>query len=99
MDRVLLPAGGCVAPGGRGVEQVNEQRIADYFSLGVGQIDSLEALKRVRRGRRDHPIPVVILARLVVLRVDQGRGLGVGLLQDAIYRTLVVADRLASVRC
>ena len=71
---------------------VDGQRIAGYFSLAVGQVDSLEAPERVRKGMGNYPIPVVILARLAVSKVDQGRGLGVGLLQDAIRRTLVVAD-------
>ena len=72
---------------------VDDQRIAGFFSLAVGQIDRLQAPERVRRGMGNYPIPVVILARLAVSMVDQGRGLGVGLLQDAIRRTLVVADQ------
>ena len=72
---------------------VDDQRIAGYFSLAVGQIDSLEVPDRVRKGMGNYPIPVVILARLAVSMVDQGSGLGVGLLQDAIRRTLVVADQ------
>ena len=72
---------------------VDDQRIAAYFSLAVGQIDSLDAPERVRKGMGNYPIPVVILARLAVSMIDQGRGLGVGLLQDAIRRTLVVADQ------
>lgn len=72
---------------------VDDQRVAGYFSLAVGQIDSLAAPERVRKGMGNYPIPVVILARLAVSIVDQGRGLGVGLLQDAIFRTLVVADQ------
>ena len=60
---------------------VDGQRIAGYFSLAVGQIDSVEAPDRVRKGMGNYPIPVVILARLAVAMVDQGRGLGVGLLQ------------------
>ena len=72
---------------------VDDQRVASYFSLAVGQIDSLEAPERARKGMGHYPIPVVILARLAVSMVDQGRGLGVGLLQDAIRRTLVVADQ------
>jgi GNAT superfamily N-acetyltransferase len=72
---------------------VDDLRIAGYFSLAVGQVDSLEAPERVRKGMANYPIPVVILARLAVSKVDQGRGLGVGLLQDAIRRTLVVADQ------
>jgi predicted N-acetyltransferase YhbS len=40
-----------------------------------------------------YPIPVVILARLAVSTPDQGRGVGFGLLQDAIRRTLVIAEQ------
>ena len=72
-----------------------DRRIASYFSLAVGQIDSLEAPERVRKGMGNYPIPVVILARLAVSMSDQGRGLGVGMLQDAIRRTLVVAEQAA----
>ena len=36
---------------------------------------------------------VVILARLAVSRESQGWGLGVGMLQDAIRRTLVIAEQ------
>jgi predicted N-acetyltransferase YhbS len=39
------------------------------------------------------PLPVVILARLAVTRENHGRGLGVGMLQDAIRRTLVIAEQ------
>jgi predicted N-acetyltransferase YhbS len=71
----------------------DDQRIAGYFSLAVGQIDSVQAPERVRKGMGNYPIPVVILARLAVSVVDQGRGLGVGLLQEAIRRTLALADQ------
>jgi GNAT superfamily N-acetyltransferase len=68
-------------------------RVAGYFSLTVGQVDTLEAPERVRKGMGQYPIPVVILARLAVCRQDQGRGIGVGLLQDAIRRTLLIAEQ------
>ena len=76
---------------------VDDQRIAGYFSLSVGQIDSLEAPDRVRKEMGNYPIPVVILARLAVSLADQGRGIGVGMLQEAIRRTLAISD-LAGVR-
>jgi predicted N-acetyltransferase YhbS len=44
-----------------------------------------------------YPIPVVILARLAVSVQDQGRGIGAGLLQEAIVRTLQLAE-IAGVR-
>ena len=69
------------------------ERIAGYFSLTVGQIDTLEALERFRRGMGQYPIPLVILARLAVDLDYQGQGLGFSLLQDAINRTLAIAEQ------
>ncbi|MBW1833779.1 MAG: GNAT family N-acetyltransferase [Deltaproteobacteria bacterium] len=40
-----------------------------------------------------YPIPVVLLARLAVSLHHQGCGIGRGLLQDAIRRTLVMAEQ------
>jgi predicted N-acetyltransferase YhbS len=71
----------------------DDQRVAGYFSLTVGQVDTLEAPVRIRKRMGQYPIPVVILARLAVSKQDQGRGIGVGLLQDAIRRTLLLAEQ------
>lgn len=70
----------------------DEDRIAGYFSLTVGQIDTLEAPERIRRGMAQYPIPLVILARLAVDLDYQGQGLGFSLLQDAISRTVAIAE-------
>ena len=59
-----------------------------YYSLTVGQIDTLEAPDRIRRGMGQYPI----LARLAVDVDYQKRGLGFSLLQDAITRTVAVAE-------
>lgn len=67
-------------------------RVAGYYSLTVGQIDTLEAPERVRQGMGRYPIPLVILARLAVDLDDQRRGLGFSLLQDAIHRAIAVAE-------
>ncbi len=68
-------------------------RVSGYFSLTVGQIDTLDAPERIRKGMGQYPVPVVILARLAVGLQDQGRGIGIGLLQDAIRRTLLIAEQ------
>lgn len=68
-------------------------RVAGYFSLTVGQIDTLEAPERIRRGMGQYPIPLVILARLAVDLDYQGQGLGFSMLQDAIRRTIAIADQ------
>lgn len=64
-----------------------------YFSLTVGQVDSLEAPERIRKGIKQYPVPVVILARLAASTQDQGHGIGSGMLQVAIRRTLLIAEQ------
>lgn len=71
----------------------DDQRVAGYFSLTVGQVDTLDAPERIRNGMGQYPIPVVILARLAVSKPDQGHGIGIGLLQDVIRRTLLIAEQ------
>ena len=68
-------------------------RVAGYFSLTVGQVDTLDAPERMRKGMGQYPVPVVILARLAVSRQDQGHGIGLGLLRDAIRRTMLIAEQ------
>ena len=70
----------------------DDERVAGYFSLTVGQIDTLEAPERMRRGMAQYPIPLVILARLAIDLDYQRRGLGFSLLQDAIRRTVAIAE-------
>lgn len=72
---------------------LDETTVAGYYSLTVGQVDVLEAPERIRKGMGGYPIPVVLLARLAVDRRYQGQGIGVGLLQDAIRRALVIAEQ------
>jgi predicted N-acetyltransferase YhbS len=71
----------------------DDERVVGYFSLTVGQVDTLEAPERIRKGMGQYPIPVVILARLAVSIQDQGKGIGFGMLQDAIRRTLLIAEQ------
>jgi GNAT superfamily N-acetyltransferase len=71
----------------------DDDRLVGYFSLTVGQIDTLDAPDRIRKGMGHYPLPVVILARLAVSKNDQGRGIGFGLLQDAIRRTVLIGEQ------
>lgn len=71
--------------------------IVGYYSLAVGAVSAEDAPERVRKGLARHPIPVMILARLAVDRREQGRGLGKGLLKNALLRTARAAD-IAGIR-
>jgi len=68
-------------------------RVAGYFSLTIGQVYTLEAPERIRQGMGQYPVPVVIVARHAVSVQDQGQGIGFGLLQDAIRRTVLIAEQ------
>ena len=71
----------------------DDDRVVGYFSLTVGQVDTLDAPERIRKGMGQYPLPVVILARLAVSQTEQGLGIGFGLLQDAIRRTVLIAEQ------
>ncbi|WP_019937489.1 GNAT family N-acetyltransferase [Bordetella sp. FB-8] len=71
----------------------DDQRVAGYFSLTVGQVDTSEVPERVRRGMGQYPIPVVLLARLAVDTDYQGKGAGVGMLKKAVQRTLLISEQ------
>ncbi len=74
-----------------------DENVIGYYTFVVGQVEHADAPLRVARGMPRHPIPLLVLARLAV-RVDwQGRGVGPGLLRDALQRTLQAAD-IAGIR-
>lgn len=66
--------------------------VAGYYSLAASQVLYADAPSRLQKGVARHPIPVVLLARLAVDRGWQGKGLGPGLLKDAILRVLHAAQ-------
>ena len=65
-------------------------RVVGYYALANGAVAQHQATGRVRRNMPE-PIPVMIIGRLAVDRGYQGRGVGVGLLRDAVLRTLQAA--------
>jgi GNAT superfamily N-acetyltransferase len=76
---------------------LNGSDVAGFYTLVVGQAEHADAPPRVAKGMPRYPIPVLVLARLAVHTSMQGKGLGSGLLLDALSRALQVAD-LAGVR-
>jgi GNAT superfamily N-acetyltransferase len=65
-------------------------RVIGYYALANGAIAGQQSTGKVRRNMPD-PIPVMVLGRLAVDRAYQKRGIGVGLLRDAVLRTLQAA--------
>lgn len=72
------------------------KRVVGYYSLAVGAVAHVGVPGRVKRNMPD-PVPVMVLGRLAVDKDFQGRGIGSGLLCDAVLRTVQAAE-IAGIR-
>jgi GNAT superfamily N-acetyltransferase len=70
-------------------------RVVGYYALTTGSVHKHESPQRIGKGLANHPIGIVLLARLAVDRTQQGRGLGKALLFDALTRIKEAADIVA----
>jgi GNAT superfamily N-acetyltransferase len=71
---------------------VTGTEVVGFYSLVVGQVAYADAPERLTKGLARHPVPIMLLARLAVSTGWQGRGIGAGLLKDAMRRTLHAAE-------
>jgi GNAT superfamily N-acetyltransferase len=74
-----------------------DDTVIGFYTLVVGEVAHAEAPERLVKGLARHPVPIMLLARLAVARDWQGKGIGAGLLRDAVLRTLQAAD-IAGIR-
>jgi len=74
-----------------------DDAVVGYYTLVVGQVEYAAAPERLTKGLARHPVPIMLLARLAIATSWQGKGLGSGLLKDAMHRTLQAAD-IAGIR-
>ena len=68
-----------------------DERVVGYYALAAGSIAVKVVPSRVRRNMPD-PLPVIVLSRLAVHADSEGRGIGSGLLKDALVRSMRAAD-------
>lgn len=66
-------------------------RVVGFYCLATGAVAQSIATGRVRRNMPD-PVPVVVLGRMAVDIDWQGRGIGRGLIKDAVIRTLQAGE-------
>lgn len=71
--------------------------VIGFYTLVVGQVAYEDAPERLTKGLARYPVPIMLLARLAVSTGWQGRGVGAGLLKDAMRRTLQAAE-IAGIR-
>ncbi|MDS3861022.1 GNAT family N-acetyltransferase [Thermosynechococcaceae cyanobacterium BACA0444] len=74
-----------------------DTHIIGFYTLVVSEVSYDDAPERCQKGLARHPVPLMLLARLAVDQQWQGKGVGSGLLKDAMYRTLNAAD-IAGIR-
>jgi GNAT superfamily N-acetyltransferase len=67
-------------------------RVAGYYTLTTGSVHKHETPERIAKGLANHPIGIVLLARLAVDTTQQGKRLGKALLFDALTRIEEAAD-------
>jgi GNAT superfamily N-acetyltransferase len=82
---------------GRTYVALSGEEIIGYFTLVTAQVEHADAPERLSKGLGRYPIPLMLLARLAVTREKQGKGLGAGLLKNAMHRTLAAAE-IAGIR-
>jgi len=69
------------------------RNVIGYYALAAGAVSHEISPGSVRRNMPD-PIPVVVLGRLAVHTAWVNRGIGRGLLKDAVRRTLQLASQM-----
>jgi GNAT superfamily N-acetyltransferase len=74
-----------------------DETVVGFYTLVVGEVAHADAPERLTKGLARHPVPLMVLARLAVDRTWQGRGVGKGLLRNAMERTLHAAE-IAGIR-
>lgn len=75
---------------------MRRDRIAGYYTLANGSVSRDEVPARVAKGLGRYPVPITILARLAVDLSERGKGLGRGLLKDALLRAYQASELVGS---
>ena len=71
------------------------ERVIGFYSLAASAVESRRLSSRVSRNMPE-PVPVILLGQLAVDIRHQGMGLGVGLLGDAVRRSLLAASLIGA---
>lgn len=67
-------------------------KVVGYYTLTPGSVIKEKTPSRLRKGLANHPVPVIIIARLAVDKAEQGKHIGRALVRDALLKTIEAAD-------
>lgn len=73
-----------------------DRRVIGYYTLAAGAVTFEHLPAEASRKLPKHPVPVILLARLAVDVMAQGKRLGEGLLLDALQRSLRLSGNLGA---
>lgn len=81
------------------VDEVGEAAILGYYSLTTCRVEAGELPEAVVKSLRlpRHPLPAVLIGRLAVAAGASGRGIGTGMVVDAVTRCARVAAEIGGV--
>lgn len=71
--------------------------VIGFYTLTVSEVSCIDAPERLTKGLAQHPVPLMLLARLSVSKEWHGKGIGAALLKDAMKRTVQAAE-IAGIR-
>lgn len=69
-------------------------KVLGFYTLSSGSVGFQNVSEEILRKLPRHPMPVVHLGRMAIVKQAQGKGWGELLLIDALKRSLVIADHL-----
>jgi predicted GNAT family N-acyltransferase len=70
--------------------------VAGYYTLSSSAVDRRHGATALIRKNAPNPLPVTVLGRMGVTIQAQGRKLSLGLLADAIERSLIASEEIGS---
>lgn len=70
-----------------------KEAVVGYYALAAGAVLHPQAPGNIRRNMPE-PIPVVVLGRLAAHADWLGKGIGAGLLKDAVFRSLRLSEEV-----
>ncbi|MFE8149343.1 GNAT family N-acetyltransferase [Brenneria goodwinii] len=73
----------------------DNQHVVGFYALATGSVQRQSAPGAIRRNMPD-PVPVLVLGRLAVDGRYQAKGIGAGLLKDAVLRSRQVAEQVGT---
>ena len=66
-------------------------KVVGYYTLTPGSVTKATTPQRIGKGLANHPVPVIIIARLAIDKTEQVHGIGKALVRDALLRIVDAA--------